>query len=325
MKEFLDYDEKYPELVYDVLDYFRIDNPIKEISKKSVLDYCIHSRFNASDRKELIQPSIVYRICERFVQNQKMSCWKYASQMDGSDANYAFFARDKEFFSKKDPAFLFWANCLAYGFPYIYQQYLEKVLPIVVRKGDDSFMGTCFRLYDGIVTAKHCIEADEVSILGYSAEFLSGCPVLVSSNTDIDLAFIRTRETCELLTGKASVLDQVLVMGYPSIPRFFEFCAVEQAIVSAIPTRGSIASLADQYLSRDVGKLMLITARIRGGNSGGPVINSTGAVVGVAFCEPMSEGNYDEMGYGIAYPIDVLKKLLDDFVPISVKFKDFEA
>ena len=67
---------------------------------------------------------------------------------------------------------------------------------------------------------------------------------------------------------------------------------------------------------------MLVTARIRGGNSGGPIINSNGQVVGVAFSEPMSEGNYDDMGYGVAYPIDVLGQLLDNCQVMQVNFVD---
>lgn len=104
--------------------------------------------------------------------------------------------------------------------------------------------------------------------------------------------------------------------------KFNAFCAAERAAISSIPTRGAVASLADQYLSSGVGQLMLVTARIRGGNSGGPIINSNGQVVGVAFSEPMSEGNYDEMGYGVAYPISVLGQLLDDCEVMQVNYVD---
>lgn len=67
---------------------------------------------------------------------------------------------------------------------------------------------------------------------------------------------------------------------------------------------------------------MLITARIRGGNSGGPVIDSNGAVVGVAFSEPMSKGDYDEMGYGVAYPIEIFYQILDHSTTMKVNFVD---
>lgn len=67
---------------------------------------------------------------------------------------------------------------------------------------------------------------------------------------------------------------------------------------------------------------MLVTARIRGGNSGGPIIGSDGSVVGVAFSEPTSQGDYDEMGYGIAYPIKVFYEMLKDCETMKVHFVD---
>ena len=37
MKEFNDYDRKYPNLVMDILDYFKIESGI---DKKSILKFC---------------------------------------------------------------------------------------------------------------------------------------------------------------------------------------------------------------------------------------------------------------------------------------------
>ena len=94
------------------------------------------------------------------------------------------------------------------------------------------------------------------------------------------------------------------------------------ASVTPSVTKGAVASLADQYISPSTGPLMLVTARIRGGNSGGPIINANGQVVGVAFAEPMSEGNYDEMGYGVAYPIEVFHQMLTDYQTLQVNYVD---
>ena len=51
MKEFKDYDIMFPELVYDILDYFRAGNNVKEPKDKSVWDYCQNSRFNPMVRQ----------------------------------------------------------------------------------------------------------------------------------------------------------------------------------------------------------------------------------------------------------------------------------
>lgn len=322
MKEFRDYDILFPELVYDIVDYFRPVGRGKPIKSRSVLDFCLNSRFNASFQKgDFIQPDVVHNICETFVRKHAMTCVRTGMGSDGKDANYLYYPSNDEYFNKKEPALIFRLNCMAYGFRYIYASYRDYVLPVEVKKEDKVTLGTCFRFLNGIVTAKHCLDVDQVRIIGLEAERLKKSPVYVSKDNSIDMAFIDLGEFVSLFPGKAEVLDEVLVMGYPKIPMFFDFCTAERASVSSIvPTKGAVASLADQYISRNAGPLMLVTARIRGGNSGGPVIDSCGAVVGVSFAEPTSEGDYDEMGYGVAYPIEVLRQLLKDSTTMDVNF-----
>ena len=323
MKEFRDYDILYPELAYDILDYFRVGNGPKQTSDKSVLDYCETSQFSKKGpNPDLIQPDTVNAICQNLAKKGFLNCARIGTRMGGWDSNYIFLCKDTGFFLKKHPAFIFRINCMAYGFRYVYNLYRQYVMPIIVRHNGDIAMGTCFKFSHGLLTAKHCVEVDEVSIPGYTAEQLSKCRVLISEDKKLDMAYIETDEISCLLPEEANVLDEVLVMGYPKIPQFFDFCTAERAAISSIPTRGTVASLADQYITRSAGKLMLVTARIRGGNSGGPIINSEGAVVGVAFSEPMSKGDYDEMGYGIAYPIAVFDQLLQTATQLRVNFVD---
>ena len=323
MEEFRDYDIRFPELVYDIVDYFRISNRVKEPAQKSVLDYCNNSRFNIpAPNREFIQPDTVHKICELLTKNRVLICTRVGTSTEGFDSNYLFMPRNEDGFLQKHPAVVFRFNCLVYGFRFIYSTYREFVLPVIVKKDGDISMGTCFRFHSGILTAKHCLDVDEVCIPGFSSEQLNNCQVLMSEKGDIDLAYIELNQPSILVSDDAHVLDEVLVMGYPKIPQFFDFCAAERATVSSIPTRGVVASMADQYLSKSAGQLMLVTARIRGGNSGGPIIGSNGAVVGVAFSEPMSKGDYDEMGYGIAYPIEVFYELLKNPLDMKVNFVD---
>lgn len=323
MIEFRDYDVLFPDLVYDVVNYFWVNNAVKKPAEKSIIDYCVHSRFNSElTGGGIIQPDVVFRICENLVTKGILMCTRLGYDGSGLKANYLYMPKNPSSFQEKSPSLKFRLNCMAYGFRYIYSVYSKYVLPIVVKKDGKVSMGTCFRFINGIVTAKHCIEVDQVSIPGYEAEILKQCNVYVSKDKSVDLAYIDLREPSDLLSEEARVMDEVLVIGYPRIPLFMDFCAVERATVSSIPTRGAIASLADQYISKDIGSLMLVTARIRGGNSGGPIINENGSVVGVAFSEPSSEGDYDEMGYGVAYPISVLDRVLRDSVPITLCFVD---
>lgn len=65
MEEFRNYDIRFPDLVYDIVDYFRIGNRIKKPTEKSVFDYCNNSRFNSpAPQYEYIQPDTVHKICD---------------------------------------------------------------------------------------------------------------------------------------------------------------------------------------------------------------------------------------------------------------------
>lgn len=322
MEEFKDYDIMFPELVYEVLDYFRVSNSVREPKDKSVWDYCQNSRFNPIlQQRGPVQPAVIHRICENLVKKRYLNRLREGGML-GMNANYIYLPSDVALFLTKQPQFIFKLNCLAYGFRYVYDAYCRFALPIVVKKNGDIHMGTCFKFHNGILTAKHCVQVDEVSIPGYTAAQLRECKVLISEDEKIDMAFIETKESSVLVSDTAQVLDEVLVMGYPRIPQFFDFCAAERAAISSIPTRGAVASLANQYITPNAGQLMLVTARIRAGNSGGPIINSDGAVVGVAFAESDSKGDYDEMGYGIAYPIGVFYQMLQNSHSMKVNFVD---
>lgn len=217
--------------------------------------------------------------------------------------------------------------------------YKGLVVPLVGEdKNGDYAVGTGFKYSNGIVTAKHCVtDVKTLRIKGYRAVDLTGKPVYISDIDGVDIAFIETGELAEpnLFSEDGKVMQEVLVMGYPKIPAFTSFLTAEKATISSkassriTPTRGAIAACGDEYLAKI--DAMLITARIRGGNSGGPVINQNGCLVGVACQVPdcnSAHGDYDDLGYGIAVPV----KYVDDIIskkpqklPIPDDFyRDFE-
>ena len=90
------------------------------------------------------------------------------------------------------------------------------------------------------------------------------------------------------------------------------------------PTRGSIAAIGEIFFPRNLPKMLLVTAKISGGNSGGPVINDEGYVVGVSTNIPAGEGGSDDhVGYGIAYPIKALNDMIKEENEIKLEFGDF--
>lgn len=111
----------------------------------------------------------------------------------------------------------------------------------------------------------------------------------------------------------------VLVMGYPKVSFFLNFCTGEKATISSqaelrmTPTIGAIAAQGEIYYPKGLPSVYLVTAKIRGGNSGGPVINKEGMVVAIATGISAGEGlSDDNIGYGMAYPIQCVETMMSE-------------
>lgn len=98
----------------------------------------------------------------------------------------------------------------------------------------------------------------------------------------------------------ASVLDDVLVMGYPQMIGF------DHGVVA-----GTGQIVGEHMSSARNQPLVIFDARVKGGNSGGPVINRLGKVLGVVTnALTDEEHNMDKLGYGLATPAQALLNLL---------------
>ena len=326
MKAFLDYDVKYPDLVLYVIRFFCMRSDGQ--SDRSIGQFC--SQFKVHEGEMPLQPTVMVSICDRLCEMRKMVCTKREGPMGLNNAYYSR-PQDAELAKKHPDILQHHLNSYVYSFEYIYRHYKERTLPLIVHNEEGDEMGSCFRIYDGIATARHCLpDRCSISIRGYSGAKLSSCPVFVSKDPSVDLAFIKTGESWFYNSAEPRVLDNVLVMGYPRIPFFQDFCTAERASISSMaeikltPTRGAIVAEGQIYYPRNHPKMLLITARIRGGNSGGPVINESGYVVGVATGAPSGEGYSDDnLGYGMAYPISVLEEVIKEQNNIQVQFADF--
>lgn len=305
-------------MINNILEYFDISNNTPTaIKDKSVLDFC--SKFRDEDGSLPIQPTIVNRICKRLCECSQLECIRSSGGLGLYD-NYLFILKKPEYYHQNKERLKYYYNCMVYGFDYIYEMYKDLVLPLVWEKPDGDYeAGTAFKYIDGIVTAKHCLtNVSNVQIKGYTAEELEGKPVYISENDGVDLAFIETGRMEEpiLFADDGEVMQDVLVMGYPKVPTFTNFLTVEKATISSkassrlTPTKGAIAAYGYEYLDKI--DAMLITARIRGGNSGGPVINQNGCLVGITCQLPDTDpknGN-DDFGYGVAVPVKHLAEIL---------------
>ena len=115
---------------------------------------------------------------------------------------------------------------------------------------------------------------------------------------------------------EAQILDDVLTMGCPTVPGFDQMLITETAQIAAElkPTElkstvGHVVAQERAYLGNQ--PYLLISARVKGGSSGGPVIGREGKVVGVvAQLSAEAEGRLDVLGYGVVVPTSTLNQLL---------------
>ncbi len=213
----------------------------------------------------------------------------------------------------------------AYGFPRILNDLRGAVLPVVVQTAEgDPDIGTAFILQGGaVLTARHCIEGmRHVSTNSWFERPHEVTAIVLPESDNLDLALIRLvddpfsgRQGFRL--GRASILEEVLTMGYPQIPGFNAPLASEPAHIAAvqssevIPSAGAAVGLENSYLAGH--DLLLITARVKGGNSGGPVVGPFGEVVGMVTAFPAEEaGRADLLGYGLAIPASILARFVSD-------------
>lgn len=221
-----------------------------------------------------------------------------------------------------------------FGFQYMRDLFEDAVRPIILNQGDKvrkEDIGTGFVLNSNyafddnfyFVTARHCIPPKNriyvPAFLPPKKPCVPEC-IYVPENDQIDLAVIKFvfkegipgREQ-NFWMGTPEILDEVMTMGYPPIQGFID--AIQVAEVSKISsflrtTEGRITGEGQHYWGGKEDHF-LISARVKGGNSGGPVINKRGEVVGVII-ELLKDGEeLDKLGYGVALNGHVLIKMIE--------------
>jgi serine protease Do len=216
---------------------------------------------------------------------------------------------------------------IAFGFPFIRERFSKSVFPVVVQTDGGEDIGSSFLLEDNVktwdlvnrnvlVTARHCIENGSFSIPGLDLTGADDLEIYFHSQDWIDIALLRSTsfsENCArgLRVSSGKVLDEVLVMGYPPIPGFDAVQIAEVATLAAQKsTLGQIAASEGSYLGKQ--EYHLISARTKGGSSGGPVVNVSGLLVGIVTDHPANEeGALDRLGMGLASRSEYVHQMLN--------------
>lgn len=243
-----------------------------------------------------------------------------------------------------------------YGFPLINETFKKSVLPIIINTSGEIQIGTSFIVnYKGnicLVTARHCIDNKGTEIFIYNSKDKPIIPknIFVPEKSEFngDYGFeFQNLDICVLCFDnddfkddkyftleEPKILSDILVLGYPPTGLFDKASDVNNAVLIA-----EKASIAHQYIKATIGQnvgsgtlpltkldYILISARVKGGNSGGPVINEHGKVVGIITQIPMDGSSsasekVDDLGFGFACSSILINKFLSSIFDGSNEIK----
>jgi serine protease Do len=204
---------------------------------------------------------------------------------------------------------------IGYGFARVRAELGDAVRPVVVTKSNgEEDIGTGFLIgnQNTLITARHVIQAmSRIRIPDRYGLPVHAKLIIVPEDSNLDVAVVLTEKPLSGLPffciGQHSLLDEVLCLGFPPIPGFQPILISDIATVNAEikSSYGRVVGIGSAYI--DGQRYFLINSRVKGGNSGGPIVDRKGYVVGILVQSSMNAtdtSNLDGLGYGIATPVD---------------------
>lgn len=215
----------------------------------------------------------------------------------------------------------------------LYRKFHVCMVRVTTELDDGTIQcGGAFHIGDGwLASARHVVTDGAITelrqhdrgVLHHDQIILGADDVdLALVHTDFDLDHYMTRTTIkgyeqdwkedhiiigghldDWISDDWMVLTEVLLMGYPPIP-----LAKERRLVAM---RGEVNGVVDMYRGPPHPHF-IISPLPRGGFSGGPVITSYGALLGVMTESLTLDGLPTELGYGAAITVEPLWGLLID-------------
>lgn len=302
----------------DILRFFNTNNAKIDSSKKAK-PYSLEDYIKSLDKKEHKDFDIVKlnSICKKFENEGLLISAGSTGRSPLLHQCYYNWGYNEEM--AEYGAYDFLIN----GFLDIRNTFSSSVLPIVVQNNTTKKIdiGTSFIISDNsILTARHCIESMDIIKILRNNNTIPLESILFPKNNKIDLAVVITEKPVFTNVKKfkfddGKILDEVLTLGYPPVSGFDAIQFSEKGTISTTfkASTGNLVGEDKSYL--DGVDYFLINARVKGGNSGGPVINKLGCVIGMLTQLPVDNENpnrVDLLGFGIALPTKSILDTLDN-------------
>lgn len=227
---------------------------------------------------------------------------------------------------------------LILGFSEVRKKLKYAVRPIILDNNSEERnedIGTGFYIYKNtgntrtkyFVTAKHCIKKGskiQIPISETNKANIKPEKIYFNDITDlcvIELNFNEKFDYFPFEISSPNILDSILILGYPKIQGFIDAIQIAESSKISSFTNGSegeITGIGKNY-NGGLKDHFLISARVKGGNSGSPVINKLGEVVGIVTEILFDEKGPDLLGFGVALSADELSKMVN-----QIKNSNFE-
>lgn len=185
-----------------------------------------------------------------------------------------------------------------------WKQYYDSIFGSYYRPATSTGTGFAISSDGYIVTNHHVIEkAEEITVTDYNGKEYKAS--LIGSEPSNDIAVLRINEDTKAVNmGESSALkvgDDIMVIGNALGELSYTF------------TDGIISHLSRMVTveSGETMNMFQTNAAINNGNSGGPVYNMDGEVVGIASAKYFSESIE---GLGFCIPIDDVKSMITDII-----------
>jgi serine protease Do len=213
-------------------------------------------------------------------------------------------------------------DCVVKGWGEVYRRYKDSVLPVeVVNSRDDEDIGTCFLAGNkaSLFTARHVVDGvKKFRIYNSLGQPIAIHRVVLPKRKTLDIALILSmpnmlESASPFRVTEYQITEEVMCLGYPPIPGFKSVLIAETGEVSANlkALAGNVVSFNSSYLDGE--QYVLVSNRIKGGNSGGPVVNNKGYVIGMVTSTSVNVENTSkvmDLGYGLLTPKSSMMELL---------------